>query len=67
MDTEEKIQGEGVVSEQEQPKVTTHQRNRALFKQPLALQWFEDGRLKKRSDEERQAGTFSPYHLDLKH
>jgi hypothetical protein len=29
---------------------------RALFRQPLALQWFEDGQLKKRSEEERQAG-----------
>ncbi len=32
------------------------QRKRALLRQPLALQWFEDGELRKRSGEERQAG-----------
>tara|TARA_R110002060_G_scaffold14487_2_gene20295 strand:+ start:521 stop:652 length:132 start_codon:yes stop_codon:yes gene_type:complete len=30
---------------------------RALFRQPLALQWFQDGELKKRKEDERQAGT----------
>lgn len=59
MDTVKKMDGGGVVAEQEQPKMT-HQKNRALVKQPLALQWFEDGLLKKRSDEERQAGKFYP-------
>lgn len=29
---------------------------RALFRQPLALQWFEGGELVKRKDDERQAG-----------
>lgn len=29
---------------------------RALFRQPLALQWFEDGELVKRKEGERQAG-----------
>lgn len=31
---------------------------RALFRQPLALQWFEEGKqgVQKRSEEERQAG-----------
>jgi len=29
---------------------------RALFRQPLALQWFEDGELMKRKEGERQAG-----------
>jgi len=60
MDTEAKLEGGPVdaVAGQEQTKMT-HQRNRALVKQPLALQWFEDGLLKKRSDDERQAGLFS--------
>jgi hypothetical protein len=31
---------------------------RALFRQPLALQWQEDGQLKKRAEGERQAGMF---------
>jgi hypothetical protein len=35
---------------------TSTQPKRALLRQPLALQWFEDGQLRKRSDEERQAG-----------
>ena len=39
-------------------------KKRALFRQPLALQWFENGVLKKRSDEERQAGRFELF-LDL--
>jgi hypothetical protein len=29
---------------------------RALFRQPLALQWFQDGELVKRMDNERSAG-----------
>ncbi len=29
---------------------------RALFRQPLALQWLEDGQLVKRREGERQAG-----------
>ncbi|KAF2423690.1 hypothetical protein EJ08DRAFT_652575 [Tothia fuscella] len=37
---------------------------RALFRQPMALQWFEDGQLRKRSEEERQAGRFELF-LDL--
>ncbi|KFY02359.1 hypothetical protein V490_00550 [Pseudogymnoascus sp. VKM F-3557] len=39
-------------------------KKRALFRQPLALQWFENGVLKKRCDEERQAGRFELF-LDL--
>ena len=39
---------------------TPTQRKRALLRQPLALQWFEDGQLRKRSDEERQAGKRVP-------
>jgi hypothetical protein len=35
------------------------QNPRALFRQPLALQWQEDGHLKKRAEGERQAGSFS--------
>ncbi len=34
----------------------TRRQKRALLRQPLALQWFEGGVLKKRSEEERQAG-----------
>ncbi|OJJ36984.1 hypothetical protein ASPWEDRAFT_67296 [Aspergillus wentii DTO 134E9] len=37
---------------------------RFLFRQPLALQWFENGKLVKRSEEERQAGRFELF-LDL--
>ncbi|KAJ5166307.1 uncharacterized protein N7482_005088 [Penicillium canariense] len=37
---------------------------RFLFRQPRALQWFENGRLVKRSDDERQAGRFELF-LDL--
>ncbi|KAK9357385.1 bacterial low temperature requirement A protein-domain-containing protein, partial [Lipomyces starkeyi] len=37
---------------------------RALFRQPLALQWLEDGKLMKRSEGERQAGKFELF-LDL--
>ncbi|KAL2061582.1 hypothetical protein VTL71DRAFT_6959 [Oculimacula yallundae] len=37
---------------------------RALFRQPLALQWYYDGQLKKRKDDERQAGRFELF-LDL--
>lgn len=44
--------------------VTPEPKKRALFRQPLALQWFEGGVLKKRSDEERQAGRFELF-LDL--
>ena len=29
---------------------------RYLFRQPVALQWFENGKLVKRHEEERQAG-----------
>ena len=29
---------------------------RYLFRQPVALQWFENGKLIKRHEEERQAG-----------
>ncbi len=32
---------------------------RALFRQPLALQWFQDGELVKRKEDERQAGRLS--------
>ncbi|KAJ8101951.1 bacterial low temperature requirement A protein-domain-containing protein [Lipomyces tetrasporus] len=37
---------------------------RSLFRQPLALQWIEDGKLMKRSEGERQAGRFELF-LDL--
>lgn len=37
---------------------------RYLFRQPLALQWFENGILVKRHEEERQAGRFELF-LDL--
>ncbi|KAE8152450.1 bacterial low temperature requirement A protein-domain-containing protein [Aspergillus avenaceus] len=37
---------------------------RYLFRQPLALQWFESGKLVKRHEEERQAGRFELF-LDL--
>jgi hypothetical protein len=37
---------------------------RALFRQPQALQWFENGVLKKRREGERQAGRFELF-LDL--
>ncbi|KAJ6021181.1 hypothetical protein N7540_006685 [Penicillium herquei] len=37
---------------------------RYLLRQPRALQWFENGRLVKRHDEERQAGRFELF-LDL--
>ncbi|KAK6544218.1 hypothetical protein TWF694_000921 [Orbilia ellipsospora] len=39
-------------------------RPNALFRQPLALQWFEHGQLKKRDETERQAGRFELF-LDL--
>lgn len=45
---------------------------RALFRQPLALQWFQDGELIRRKDEERQAGEssgclapFPGHHVDM--
>lgn len=35
---------------------------RHLFRQPRALQWFENGRLVKRQEGERQAGrVLAPY------
>jgi hypothetical protein len=34
----------------------TETTRRALFRQPLALQWLEDGQLVKRQEGERQAG-----------
>ncbi|KAK9235745.1 Low temperature requirement A [Lipomyces kononenkoae] len=37
---------------------------RALFRQPLALQWLENGNLVKRTESERQAGRFELF-LDL--
>ncbi|KAJ5100553.1 hypothetical protein N7456_006605 [Penicillium angulare] len=37
---------------------------RYLLRQPRALQWFENGRLVKRNEEERQAGRFELF-LDL--
>ncbi|KAA8651871.1 hypothetical protein EYZ11_004180 [Aspergillus tanneri] len=37
---------------------------RYLFRQPLALQWFDNGKLVKRQEEERQAGRFELF-LDL--
>jgi hypothetical protein len=37
------------------PKLETTRR--ALFRQPLALQWLEDGQLVKRREGERQAGA----------
>ena len=37
---------------------------RFLFHQPRALQWFEDGKLMRRQDGERQAGRFELF-LDL--
>jgi hypothetical protein len=37
------------------PKTETARR--ALFRQPLALQWLENGQLVKRQEGERQAGT----------
>ncbi|OBT67248.1 hypothetical protein VE03_02671 [Pseudogymnoascus sp. 23342-1-I1] len=43
---------------------TPELRKPALFRQPLALQWFENGVLKKLSNEERQAGRFELF-LDL--
>ena len=33
---------------------------RFLLRQPRALQWFENGRLVKRHEEERQAGKGDP-------
>jgi hypothetical protein len=36
------------------PKLETTRR--ALFRQPVALQWLEDGQLVKRREGERQAG-----------
>ncbi|KAJ5813781.1 uncharacterized protein N7503_000531 [Penicillium pulvis] len=38
--------------------------SRYLIRQPRALQWFENGRLVKRRDEERQSGRFELF-LDL--
>ena len=32
---------------------------RALFRQPLALQWYQDGELVKRKENERQAGKWT--------
>ena len=37
---------------------------RFLFSQPRALQWFENGKLMRRQDGERQAGRFELF-LDL--
>jgi hypothetical protein len=37
---------------------------RYLFRQPRALQWFENGKLFKRSEEERQASKAAPSALN---
>lgn len=37
--------------------------SRYLIRQPRALQWFENGRLVKRRDEERQSGKNPPTYL----
>ena len=37
---------------------------RFLIRRPKALQWFNDGRLEKSTEEERQAGRFELF-LDL--
>ncbi|KAK9366391.1 Low temperature requirement A [Lipomyces kononenkoae] len=50
----------GITTESTEEPVTP----RALFRQPLALQWLEDGKLVKRSESERQAGRFELF-LDL--
>jgi hypothetical protein len=44
----------GSITSVNTPKLETTRR--ALFRQPLALQWLEDGQLKKRKEGERQAG-----------
>jgi len=39
--------------------------SRALFRQPLALQWYENGEKKTRVEGERQAGPLSnSYYVD---
>ncbi|CRG86311.1 8-amino-7-oxononanoate synthase [Talaromyces islandicus] len=49
-----------VVKMEEKPEFNT----RYLIRQPLALQWFDNGKLCKRSEEERQASRFELF-LDL--
>lgn len=48
----------GIIAQAEDGSCGQLIRPNALFRQPLALQWFEDGELKKRSEGERQAGVY---------
>jgi hypothetical protein len=48
----------GPITSVNTPKLETTRR--ALFRQPLALQWLEDGQLVKRREGERQAGRQEP-------
>jgi hypothetical protein len=52
--TPEKAENHGSITSVNTPKLETTRR--ALFRQPLALQWLEDGQLVKRREGERQAG-----------
>lgn len=51
----------GIIAQAEDGSCGQLIRPNALFRQPLALQWFEDGALRRRSEGERQAGTFLPF------
>ena len=41
----------------EEKKAESQSQTRYLIRQPLALQWFDNGKLVKRCEQERQAGT----------
>lgn len=50
----------GIIAQAEDGSCGQLTRPNALFRQPLALQWFEDGALRRRSEGERQAGMYPP-------
>ncbi|QDS76895.1 hypothetical protein FKW77_003991 [Venturia effusa] len=54
----------GIIAQAEDGSCGQLIRPNALFRQPLALQWFEEGHLRRRSEGERQAGRFELF-LDL--
>jgi hypothetical protein len=41
----------------EEKETDSQSQTRYLIRQPLALQWFDNGKLVKRCEQERQAGT----------
>lgn len=50
----------------EEKPAESQSQTRYLIRQPLALQWFDNGKLVKRCEQERQAGTslYTPCSLE---